>query len=218
MSSGGVIGLKRIKTKLTDNDHVASKVALRIEAIEMLGTPRPVHVLDAFHGYGRLWKLVENALPEGWSLKMFRADKESRRPGTLKIDNARLLEVIDLTRFDIIDLDAYGVPADQLRTVATRAPGKLVLTTMIARSFGRLPLSVTDDLGFVLPPGAPHTLIVTLSDELWEAWLHLLGYRTSRMLRFDHHGGRPGHAQQSTKRYELLIPDGFAYPEGWVAR
>lgn len=186
---------------LTDNDHVASKVALRIEAVTMLGEPREVLLLDAFHGFGRLWHLVDDQLPPGWSLKVFRADRESRRAGTLKIENTRLLEAIRLDRFDLIDLDAYGFPSQQLKLVARKAPATLVLTTRIARSLGRIPKVITDDLGIRLPKGAPHTLIVTLADELWEAWLYHLGYRTSRLLRFDHGG--------IVKRYELLTPAGF---------
>lgn len=189
---------------LTDNDHVASKVALRVEAIEMLGDPREIRVIDAYHGHGRLWQLVEEALPEGWTVKMYRADRETRAAGTLKVDNLRLLQAIDLTRFDIIDLDAYGYPAYQLRVVAARAPGKLVLSTRIAKAMGRIPKCVLEDLGFRLPKGAPGTLITTIADELWEAWCCQLGYGSSRLLRFDH-----GH---HVKRYETLIPKTSRYP------
>jgi hypothetical protein len=181
----------------TDNDHVPSKVLLRVEAITRLGEPREIHVLDAFHGHGRLWKLTEDALPDGWSVNLFRADKQARRSGTLRVDNARLLEALDLSRFDLIDLDAYGWPAAQLRSVAMRAPGKMVLTTRISRALGQMPKVILDDLGVKLP-NAPSSLIVTLADELWEAWLYQLGYRQALGYRFDH-----GH---HVKRYELLIP------------
>lgn len=187
---------------LTDNDHVPSKVALRLQAIDMLGQPREIRVLDAFHGHGRLWKLVEDQLPEGWSIRMYRSDKEARRAGTLKIDNARLLESLDLSGFDLIDLDAYGWPTSQIRSVATRGPKVPVLSTRISRALGSVPKVVLADLGITFPKGTPQTLINgQLGDELWEAWLHLLGYRTSYLLRFDH--------GSLVKRYELLIPAGF---------
>lgn len=187
--------------KKTDNDHVPSKIALRVEAVERLGEPRPIRVLDAFHGHGRLWDLTREALPEGWDVQLYRSDHQSRKPGTLKIDNARLLEALDLSKFDLIDLDAYGWPTAQLRTVARKAPNTLVLTTRISRPLGQMPLVITRDLGMNLPKGTPPTLILKLGDELWEAWLHHLGYRESRLVRF----ADPG----MMKRYEYLVPNGF---------
>lgn len=188
----------------TDNDHVASKVALRVETVLRLGEPRPILVLDAYHGHGRLWKLVADALPEGWTVRMYRSDKESRKAGTLKINNERLLEVIDLHRFDLIDLDAYGWPTEQLRTVATRAPEKLVVVTRISRLFGRIPNIILHDLEMNVPPGSPRTLLTHVADELWEAWLYHLGYRTSRLVRFDN--------GTMVKRYEAIAPDGWPVP------
>lgn len=187
---------------MTDNDHIASKVGLRVEAIGRLGEPRDILVLDAYHGHGRLWDLTIAALPEGWNVRLYRSDHEDRGAGTLKVDNARLLAALDLTRFDLIDLDAYGWPASQLRSVAKKAPGKMVLTTRISRAMGVTPKVILDDLGLGFPKDAPPTLITTLADELWEAWLHQLGYVQSRLLSFDH-----GH---HSKRYELLLPPEFA--------
>ncbi len=186
---------------LTDNDHIASKVALRVEAVELLGTPRPIRVLDAFHGHGRLWDMTRAVLPDGWDVKLYRSDHKERGAGTLKVDNARLLVALDLSKFDLIDLDAYGWPTTQLNTVAAKAPTTPVLTTRIARALGPVPHIILKDLGITLPKGAPVTLITTIADELWEAWLYKLGYRKSRLLFFSHGG--------MVKRYELLIPEGF---------
>jgi hypothetical protein len=179
----------------TDNDHTASKVALRVEAVLRLGDPRPI------------WDLVRDQLPEGWTVALYRADQQHRRAGTLKINNERLLEVLDLARFDLIDLDAYGWPARQLKTVAARAPDKMVLTTRIVRTLGNVPKLILEDLGIQIPTGGPGTLYLKMADELWEAWLYRLGYRTSRMLRFDHNEDPEFRDQtHQVKRYELLIP------------
>lgn len=186
--------------KKLDNDHVASKVALRVEAVTRLGDPRPITVLDAFHGHGKLWDLVGDALPEGWEVRLYRADQAHRKLGTLRINNVRLLEVLDLNRFDLIDLDAYGWPAYQLKLVASRAPTKPVLTTRIVRALGNVPKVILEDLDIQIPKGGPGTLYLKMADELWEAWLYRLGYRTSRMLRFVHQD------TNMIKRYELLLP------------
>lgn len=186
------------KTK-TDNDHSATKVALRVEAVTMLGEPREIRLLDAFHGYGKLWQLVAAVLaPDGWSIKPYRVDHQVRGAGTLHVDNDRLMRSIDLRRFDLIDLDAYGWPAKQLKIVSQRAPKTPVLSTRIARALGPMPKVVLNDLGITIAADGPKVLYERIADELWEAWLYRLGYRTSRLVRFEHAG--------LVKRYELLIP------------
>lgn len=187
-----------------DNDHVASKVGLRVEAVALLGEPRRIQVLDAYHGHGRLWGLTQAALPDGWDVHIFGSDKEARAAGTLRVDNLRLLQSLDLTRFDLIDLDAYGWPAAQLKVVAAKAPNTIVLSTRIAPPLGQIPNVILADLGIDMPDGAPHTLVNRLADELWEAWCWHLGYRTSLLCQFNA-GFR--------KRYEVLIPAGFTSPE-----
>jgi hypothetical protein len=197
----------------SNNDHTESKVALRCEAVALLGPPRPITVLDAYHGDGLIWDAVERQLADGWSVKLFRSDRVPSSAGVLKVDNARLLEAIDLTRFDLIDLDAWGFPDKQLRIVARRAPKTPVITTRVCHAMAN---AVTNlmlaDLGFNLGKDYPLTLLAGIADELWEAWLYQLGYRTSRMLRFDHYGGGHGHSSNAIKRYELLIPEGFTAP------
>lgn len=194
-----------------DNDHLASKVALRLEGVTLSGKPREVYVLDAFAGFGHLWDAVRLALPEGWSVRLYQSDNERKRAGTLKVDNVRLLEAINLRRFDLIDLDAYGWPANQLKIVSQRAPKVPVVSTRIARALGPMPKVVLDDLGITIPKHGPKVLYETIADELWEAWLYRLGYRTSRLIRFDHNdaavlAGDSGRMPGIIKRYELLIP------------
>lgn len=182
-----------------DNDHLASKVNLRVEAITRRGKPRQVRVLDAYHGHGRLWDAVQDALPDGWEVRILGSDTESRGTGTLKVNNFRLLKALDLTTFDLIDLDAYGWPAAQLKVVAQRAPDVPVVTTRIALALGRIPKLILDDLGYNFA-AAPPTLINRLAGELWEAWLYHLGYRTSRLVEFP----MTGPQARGTKRYEIL--------------
>jgi len=199
-------------TVKTDNAHTPSKVGLRVMAVEMLGAPRRVSVLDAFHGHGQLWKLTAAELGEQWDVHIFRTDHQERAAGTLKIDNARLLAVIDLTRFDVIDLDAYGWPTDQLRLVAERAPHALVLTTRIPGMYGRIPNVIIDDLGLVAAHDAPASLLSSISEELWEAWLYALGYDTSYLVRYEATAGG------MVKRYEICVPRDWS-PEraaGWI--
>jgi|OpeIllAssembly_1097287.scaffolds.fasta_scaffold87307_1 hypothetical protein len=183
-----------------DNDPeiTAGKIALRVEAVERLGEPRPIRVMDAYHGHGFLWGEARKALPD-WEISLYRTDKDQKKAGTLKVDNVRLLKSLDLSKFDLFDLDAYGWPAAQIKTVARKAPGKMVLSTRNTMGIGQIPKVVLNDLGSFLPPGTPGSLIQNaIADEIWEAWLYQLGYRTSRLLRLD--------SGDKVKRYELLIP------------
>lgn len=131
----------------TDNMHEAEKVALRVLAVTELGEPRDIHVLDAYHGHGHVWRAVERVLPEGWNVHLFAVDNQARRASTLKVDNVRLLASIDLARFDLIDLDAYGWPVHQLIHCAGRAPDVPVLTTRSTKAISRVPTRVLTDIG-----------------------------------------------------------------------
>lgn len=180
----------------TDNDHVATKLALRVHAVTRLGDPRPIRVLDAYHGHGRLWDETKAMLPEGWTVKVLGIDKEVRSPGTLRGDNLRIMGSLDLAGFDLIDLDAYGWPVEQLQLVARTAPDVPVLSTRISFPVGPPPLAVTDALGMKFITGTEATaLMAAHGDELWEAWLYSLGYRNCIGVRF---------AGAMVKRYELL--------------
>lgn len=197
----------------TDNapgDNLEAKVELRVELVESLGEPRLIQVLDAFHGEGVVWDLVQEQLPAGWEVQLYRADVDPHgRAGTLKIDNVRLLEVLDLSRFDLIDLDAYGYPDKQLRIIAARAPQVPVVMTTIWRAWGMVPNAVSYDLGFRFPKGYAKTLVAKVGEELWTAWLYQLGYRQTRMIRFTHSIGVGGtvinpNSRQVVKRYEVI--------------
>jgi len=194
-----------------DNDelNLDAKIDLRVEAVESLGDPRLIQVLDAFHGDGIIWDQVTERLPAGWEVQLYRADYETHAAGTLKVDNVRLLEVIDLARFDLIDLDAYGYPDKQLRIVAARAPQVPVVMTTIWRAWGMVPNAVSYDLGFRFPKGYAKTLVAKVGEELWEAWLYQIGYRQTRMIRFTHSIGVGGtvhnpNSRQVVKRYEVV--------------
>lgn len=182
-------------SKKTDNDHVATKIALRTLAVTSLGAPRPIRVLDAYHGHGRLWESTIAQLPEGWTVKVFGIDKEQRSAGTLRGDNTRIMQSLRLDTFDIIDLDAYGWPVDQLALVAREAPLVPVLTTRIHIALGQIPNRIIDDLGLGHIRQANTQVLTPFADELWLAWLYHLGYRHATSAVFD---------AGMAKRYELL--------------
>jgi len=93
------------------NSYLADKAMLRLRH---LPDTDPVVVLDAFGGSGKVWQCVQ-ANTERKIIRL--AIDEKNIPGTLKGDNRKFLPTLDLTKFHVIDLDAYGVPYEQLEII-----------------------------------------------------------------------------------------------------
>lgn len=115
--------------KRTDNAHFWAKVALRREAVLAHVAPAPVRVLDCFGGENRLWKEVGCA-------EYFGVESQKGKGGlNLHADNLRVIPALDLSRFNVVDLDSYGVPGAQLMALAanpTLPDGILVVYTSIS--------------------------------------------------------------------------------------
>lgn len=178
-----------------DNSHHALKCDLRLRAVAA-SDHTPVRVLDAYAGLGALWNDVRGRTDR--TIAYMGMDKRPDAPRQMiRGDNRKLLRSLDLTRFDLIDLDAYGVPAEQLAIVAERAPGVPVLVTCILDTRGVVPHEVCRRLGIPLEHvrRAPRAVARLGWLRLWDGYCHALGYRR-----------RVGYTiQDSTlKRYDLL--------------
>lgn len=116
----------------TDNSYFSDKVLLRLKHL-----PRNdiVSVLDCFHATGSIWNEVRK-----WSDKKIRVDgidvKHNRRRGTLRGLSEKFLSSLDLTRYDIIDLDAYGWPVEQLELLFKSGWKGHVFVTMCHPNIG----------------------------------------------------------------------------------
>lgn len=108
------------KRKQTDNAHFRWKVMLRKEAVSSLDT---VRVLDCFAGCNRLWTDV--------GYDYYYGLEQQKGKGRLNIhaDNLRIIPVLDLSLFNVIDLDSYGVPGNQLLAIIKNKtlPEKMVI-------------------------------------------------------------------------------------------
>jgi hypothetical protein len=133
-----------VQTKKTDNDRLAEKLHLRLKY-----TPdeRPIKVLDAFAATGKLWdKVKENR--KGQKIDVTRIDTNPRARGTLRGDNLKYLATLDLSIYDVIDLDAYGIPAEQLMILTDRGYSGRVFVTAIQSMHGCLPSCLLEAIGF----------------------------------------------------------------------
>ena len=128
----------------TDNSYLSDKVFLRLNN---LPDKKNITVLDCYQGRGLIWAWVK-----ALSQKNIRTiGIEKRNLGfALPGDNIDYLASLDLSLFDAIDLDAYGVPFDQLDYVFSEGYQGIIYVTFIQSIFGGLPNKLYENLGY--PP------------------------------------------------------------------
>jgi hypothetical protein len=125
-----------MQAKKTDNKYFGDKVGLRMKFLPDLDE---ISVLDCFHGSGKIWgKLTE--LSDG-KISVIGIDIKDG-PGVLVGDNRKWLRSLDLERFDVIDLDAYGNPFDQIDILIDRKWHGCVFFTWIKINVGPWPRQV----------------------------------------------------------------------------
>lgn len=117
----------------TDNSNFEKKVLLRIEAISYSENDR---VLDCYSGTGKLWKEVQRRT--GRKLHITSIEKEKgKNPAAMCGDNMKILPTLDISRYGLIDLDAYGHPAEQLEHIARRGYEGVLVVTWIDTMFAQ---------------------------------------------------------------------------------
>lgn len=133
--------------KQTDND--SSMLEVKIELRERLVRGKEkVSVLECFSGDGILWKEVKARHPE-CAISILRIDMKPDKKGIyLRGDNLKFISSMDLSVFDIIDLDAYGSPFPQLQLLFKKKYSGMVVCTFIQTVLGQLNKSFLEELGF----------------------------------------------------------------------
>jgi hypothetical protein len=127
----------------TDNAYLRDKLQLRADHLPS----GDIRVLDCFCGKGILWAGVEKMT--------------NRKITTLPIDtrddidffhlagnNSDFLTTLNLSKFNVIDLDAYGVPYEQLKIIFERGYQGTVFVTFIQSIMGIMPMRLFQDVGF----------------------------------------------------------------------
>lgn len=129
----------------TNNDltTIEKKIQLRLNSLPKKDT---VYVLDAFAGEGILWKEVQKKTKK--QIKTLSIDEKQYNKISLKGDNRKFLKSLDLDFFDIIDLDAYGSPSNQLMILKEKNYRGIVHCTFIQTMMGRISNDVLLSLGF----------------------------------------------------------------------
>ena len=112
----------------TDNKSIGNKIFLRRKATEHLAQAR---VLDLFAGNNVLWRNIETARYYGVELL-------PGKGANLNADARQAIDAIDLSAFNVIDCDTYGVPFEVCRKLLEHPqvrPGTVIIYTAICGAF-----------------------------------------------------------------------------------
>jgi len=129
-----------IKTN-NDKKWLQKKIFLRLES---LPDKKEINILEAFGGDGILWDGVKKLTKS--KLTVLSIDKNKYGRKQLQGDNLKFLSSIDLSKFDIIDLDAWGSPFSQLELLFKKKYSGIVHCTYIKSFFAPTPNIVFSSL------------------------------------------------------------------------
>ena len=110
-------------------------------AIEMLDR---VNVLDLFAGKSEVWRRLSPDTYLGIEIE------KGKNPDAIVGDNRKIIPTLDLSRFNVIDCDSYGVPATQIKLLyenKTLQTGTVILYTCISNSVSSMPKSLREYAG-----------------------------------------------------------------------
>lgn len=159
----------------TDNSHFYEKVKLRLKAIAEIPKDE-VSILECYAGKGLLYAEVKKHTSK--KVHIVSIEKErGKNPFALSGDNLKFLPTLDLEKFDIIDLDAYGIPTEQIKIIADRGwHGLLVVTCIKQRLGGGIPNILLKQIDGVKIAHKCITLFAPYFFELFEHFCFLSGY------------------------------------------
>ena len=132
----------------TDNSHFEEKVLLRVESIKDI--EKPV-ILELYAGKSTLWEEVKKRT--GKNIEITRVEKiKNKCPFPhLQGDNLKFLVGMDISKYNIIDMDAYGVPAELIEALWMKSYYGVVVITAIRSVMGRMPDIILAANGYTEP-------------------------------------------------------------------
>jgi len=119
------------------------KIQLRLMSLPKKDT---IMVLEAFGGEGVLWNEVKKRTDK--KIKILSIDIENYNKVNLKGDNRKFLKGLNLNKYDIIDLDSYGSPSNQLEILFEKKYKGIVHCTFIQSFMGALNKNILQACGY----------------------------------------------------------------------
>ena len=154
----------------TDNANIESKINLRKMATAELNELR---VLDLFAGENKLWTSFQKA-------RYFGVEKVKGKGKNLNTDNIRVIQSLDLSEFNVIDLDSYGIPANQIYELYqndTLQKGTVIVYTCITNKMSRLNKRIVKMFNLHDIYAKSETMINEYAVDLFYGMLYNLGVR-----------------------------------------
>lgn len=154
----------------TDNARLANKIALRHRATADLDRLR---VLDLYAGRNLLWSYFDKE-------KYFGVDIQQNKGQNLTADSRRIVETLDLSAFNVIDCDSYGIPFDVLYKLLqndTLQDGTVILYTAITNRLSGLNLGCLQMFGLRKIYAKCHGLIASKALDMFYGMLYNCGVR-----------------------------------------
>jgi len=115
---GVIDGIRRVGKTDHTKDYTNVKQKIRENVLGEMGADN-ARVFDAYAGSGTMYRAVwrKAAKYVGCDTKFFRDHRMA-----FAADNMRVMRAIDLTAFNVFDLDSYGSPWPQVLILAARRP------------------------------------------------------------------------------------------------
>jgi hypothetical protein len=128
-----------------DNDNLTSKINLRLEVLKLVENP---NILDCFHGNGILWKLIENKLNKKLTITGIEKIKD-KGDSDFYGDCMKFLPNLDLSVYNIIDLDSYGVKSLEILDILINKKYKgYIILTVIVSGYGSVGKFILTKIGY----------------------------------------------------------------------
>lgn len=159
-----------MSSRQTDNSEKDAKISVRLEALNQIPKDE-IRILDAFHGKGVMWKEISKLTDKTLhidGIEIERGKSETAMEG----NNLKIMPTLDLSDYDLIDLDAYGSPIPQLDIVFKQNPkGCIIVYTFILTMHGggsklmRM-MGLTDEMQKKSPTACKRKLSIALYNYL----------------------------------------------------
>lgn len=125
----------------TDNKSIANKIFIRQEAIKNL---KEVKVLDLFAGRNVLWNNIKTD-------KYYGIDIVTNKGKNLNVDTRKAFDNLDLSQFNVIDCDSYGIAFELYTKLFERKDlnkGTIIIYTAITNEFTKIQNVAKDYFNF----------------------------------------------------------------------
>lgn len=169
----------------TNNDKKAleNKILLRLNSVKEIES-NEIFVLECFGGKGLLWECVKKRTDKKITVLSIDTVKYSRFQ--LQGDSLKILPIIDLNKYQVVDLDSYGIPFKHADILFKRKYKGIVHCTVIQSMMGNLPNELLNSEGYTKKMmKKARTLLSRNGDEKFKNWIAKNGVKKIQIFKLN---------------------------------